>query len=628
MIQLNSLSLDVGTRPLFSDLNTVFHTNDRVGIIGRNGAGKSTLLKVIAGLMKPTAGKVTMGNNIRLGYLPQEEVLTSHRTVFDEAFSAFAVLVQTQARMHTLEAMLHNNFGTAELLEEYIQLQEVAQTLDKHTALQQTHEVLTGLGFTLEAFKKSVNALSVGWKMRLALAKLLLTDADIFLFDEPTNHLDIVTQQWFLNKLKTMKEGFLLVSHDRRYLDNVCTSILELERGRGTYYRGNLQSYLQQKEEQLQINRATRARQEREIVQKQATVDRFRAGTRAQQAKNIAKQIKRIDLVEIEPPLPTIHFKFPTPARPGDTVLTFKNLTYSFSQIPLFQRISGYLERGERVALVAANGVGKTTLINCIAGNYRQQQGTVTFGHGVKAAFFEQDQARALKAENTVLEELILACPQTSELEIRKILGSFQFGGDDAYKKTSVLSGGEKNRVAMIKVLLQRANLLILDEPTNHLDLYAKDVLRQALEAYEGTFLFVSHDLDFVSTLANRVIELTPTAAHSYLGTYEEFCAAKQAVPTYAIPKMPSSQPLEKISSAPSKEQTLKKQLTHYEQEIMRLERDEKRQAELLSKHVYGSTEYTKVANKLLDIQKKLVPLHDVWEGIVKKLDELGKIKI
>ena len=626
MIQLRNLNLDIGTRHIFDNISGVFQESDHVGIIGRNGAGKSTLLKIIAGLVKPTSGDVSIFKGTHIAYLPQEEVLASTLSVFEEAFSAFGKAVTAQKRIDELEKMLETGSADEDLVQEYADLQVFIQTFEKHKAIQQTNEVLAGLGFTEKVIQKKVSELSTGWKMRLALAKLLLTDADIFLFDEPTNHLDIVTQEWFLQKLQSMRAGFLLVSHDRAYLDKACTSIFELERGQGTFYRGNLESYLQKKEENIAIARATRAQQERDISTKLKTAERFRAGTRASQAQALFKQVARIELVEVEPPLPVIHFSFPTPPRSGSVVLTFTDLSFEFNQTLLFKNVSGEIQRGDRVALVAANGVGKTTLINCLRGIYTPKTGHVKYGHNVQVAFFEQDQARTLDNEKTIFEEVNGACPQITDAEIRRTLGSFQFSGDDIHKKIKILSGGEKNRVAMVKVLLQRANFLILDEPTNHLDLYAKDVLCQALTSYEGTILFVSHDIDFVNKLASKIMELTPLGAYSYPGTYGEFLAAKKAqqqsdLVSLEKKKEPAhGEPEKKVVSAQDI-RMVRKQIAECEKNVASLERKQTQEVEHLSKYAYGSPEYTRTEKALAEIIKKLEQEQRTWEDLMTQFD-------
>ncbi len=631
MIQLRNLTLDLNVNKIFENISCVIQDGDRVGVIGRNGAGKSTLLKVIAGLIKPTSGDVVIEKQARIAYLPQEDILSSKLVVFEEAFSAFSSLFETEKKIGEIEAAISDGSVTDLQLEEYAELCSSVGDFSRHDAVKQTTEVLTGLGFTETSMKKTVDELSTGWKMRLALAKLLLTDADMYLFDEPTNHLDIVTQQWFLEKLQAMKQGFLLVSHDQVYLEKACNCILEIENKKGSYYRGNLKSYLAQKQASLEIARATRARQEREIEHKQAIADRFRASaSRAQMAKNLMKQIERIELVEVDSPMPTVNFHFPAPARPGTVILTFKNLSFGFGGTKLFQNVSGEIQRGDRVALVAANGVGKTTLINCIAGKYKPDTGNINFGHSVQACFFEQEQALVLNPEKTVVEEVTDACPKSTESEIRKILGSFQFSGDDVYKKIKVLSGGEKNRVAMTKVLLQRANFLILDEPTNHLDLYSKDVLCQALLAYEGTILFVSHDINFVSRLATKVLELTPSGAYLFPGTYDEFVQFKhdaQAKLVDSENKSLNNANSLKSSKAPkeqSQEHILRKKIYELEGEILKLEKEEKKITGKIADLSYGTKQYDISLQKLVEIQKGLAAIQKDWEAAHLELEKLG----
>lgn len=578
MIQLRNVSLELGGIKLFTDVTCAINRGDRIGVIGRNGAGKSTLFKLIAGRLKPTTGEISVERGSKIGYLPQEEVLASSETVFDEVAS-----------------------------------------FDSHEAIQKSHTVLEGLGFTPEMLHKPVSELSTGWKMRCALAKLLLTDADIYLFDEPTNHLDIVTQQWFITLLMNFKKGFLIISHDRAYLEKTCNQIMEIERGRVTQYSGNLDAYCAHKAIQQENARAQRTRQEREIARIQANVDRMRASAvTARQAQSMLKQIDRIELIDVEPPLPTVSVRFPQPARSGTLVLTLSRLTFGFDR-PLFSQISFEIERGQRVALVAANGVGKTTLINCITGKYSPTGGAVTFGHNVKWTLFEQDQARVLDPEKTVFEEVRAGCPEPKDLDIRTILGAFLFSGDDIDKKIRVLSGGEKNRVAMVKVLLQRSNFLILDEPTNHMDLYTKDILRQALEQYEGTILFVSHDLDFVNRLATHTIELTPTSAHRYTGNYDAYCAHKKAVSPADTRAAHASFSKTHINMVPKKRP--EEILSELEATIARLERDQQQCAELLGEHEYGSPEYTKAYTRYQELEKRLAESLKSWEEAARSLE-------
>lgn len=701
MIQLKNISLNLGPINLFEDVNCIFGQDEHIGIIGRNGAGKSTLLKIIAGKTSPSSGEVNIKKNFRIGYLSQDEVLNSKLTVFDEAFSAFEKIINLEKRLNELENIISsqdinsadinsgniaqdsltiNNIyqdnsktnldNNLSLIEEYGELQLEAKSINKHEAVNQTKETLFGLGFKEIDFDKPVSSLSTGWKMRLGLAKLLLSDADMFLFDEPTNHLDIVTQAWLLQKLRSMRQGFLLVSHDRAYLEKACNSILEIERSKATYYKGNLSSYLEQKEKNIEIAKATRERQEKDIAQKQATIERFRySASKARQAQNMIKQLERIELVEVEPPLPKLSFKFRQINQPGSIVLTFNDATKSFGDNKIFSSISGEVQKGERVALVAANGVGKSTLIKSLLGKHKLDKGSVKFGHNVKTAFFEQDQAESLNYENTIFDELCENCPKSTELEIRQLLGAFLFSGDDIFKQIKVLSGGEKNRVAMARLLLQQANFLVLDEPTNHLDLYSKDILSQALLSYNGTILFVSHDYDFVNRLANRIIELTPDKAYSYLGTYEEYCEVKKqadnltnnfksknsidskstnsnnAINSFANNSAKSNafgssnisnnssisvnsntpnnyqSTNKKPNIEPEEAKKLRKKLSEIERQISKLEQSKKKELSLLETIPQDSAEYLKSIDKLVKLDLELSQTEADWEQTMLELN-------
>ncbi len=427
--------------------------------------------------------------------------------------------------------------------------------------------------------------------MRLVLAKLLLQEADFYLFDEPTNHLDIVTKEWFFDFIKNGRFGFLLVSHDRYYLDKACDYIFELERGKGKWFVGNFSQYILQKEQQQAIIQASYERQQKDIAQKQKTIERFRASaTKAKMAQSMIKQLDKVELIEVEPPLPTIKLQFPTIQRSGTTVLSFENLKQVFDNKVIFQNINGQIQRGEKIALVAPNGTGKTTLFNNLTGKYKLTEGLVKFGHNVNYAIFEQDQNRALDPNNTIYREVLNACPDISEAVIRGFLGSFLFSGESIHKKISVLSGGEKNRVAMVKVLLQKANFLLLDEPTNHLDLYAKDVLLQALKQYEGTLLIVSHDHSFLQGIATCIWELTPQGIHAYPGTYESYLYAKKALEQGNEPKATSMPKPQAQAPKTSKDSyNLRKEIASTESKISRLEGEILKLNNVFGQQKYGS---------------------------------------
>lgn len=624
MIQVRDVSLSFGSQTIFDDVSLSIQSQQRIGIVGRNGMGKSTLLKIIAGQQFPDSGHVDIERHKKIAYMPQELVLLSSKTVFDEAFSVFDAFVKLKDEMANLESRLENGDPDAEtLLERYTDIQNQLKDFDFSAARARTERILFGLGFDELFQKKLVSQLSVGWKMRLVLAKLLLLDADFYLFDEPTNHLDLSAKEWFYNFLRMGRSGFLLVSHDRFFLDNLCDHIFELDRGKGTLFSGNFTRYLDQKERRKEITEKTYLRQQKEIAQKMATIERFKASaSKAKMAKSMIKQIERIELVEPEEILPNIKFSFPETVRSGAIVLSFKNLKKSFNEHPVFTNIDGEIKRGERVAIVAPNGTGKTTLFNLITGKYNSEgNGEIKFGHNVNTAIFEQDQLSILNPKNTIYQEILDACPNTSEQVIRTFLGSFLFSGDDIFKKIQMLSGGERSRVAMIKVLLQNANFLLLDEPTNHLDLYSKDVLLQALLQFQGTILFVSHDRDFVDKLATRILELTPNKLISYPGSYESYLYQKNIESGAQVNNSI------KISKTIDKESVgkdaylIKKELLSVESVIEKIEKEIAKINEQFGDYEYGTDGYQKNVDNLKDKQKKLKDSMLKWEELQKKLD-------
>ncbi len=595
MIQVQQASLSFGSQIIFDEINLTLQHNQRVGVLGRNGTGKTTLLKIIAGQGYLDDGSVSVDRHKKLGYMPQEMVLLSSKNVLEESLSVFPAYTSED--------------------------HEEITAYDRALALEKTEKVLKGLGFSRTMFEQPVEELSVGWKMRLVLAKLLLEEADFYLFDEPTNHLDLPTKEWFFDFLKEGRFGFLLVTHDRYFLDNACDYILSLERGKAKLFRGNFSAFAQEQEQQRAVLESAYQRQQKEIARKQATIDRFKAkATKAGMAQSMMKQLEKMERIEIEPLLPTIRLSFPPTVRPGTFVLTVSKLKHSFDDKVLFQGVNGVVQRGDRIGLIAPNGTGKTTLFNLITGGYTVQQGSISFGHNVQYAVFEQDQMRSLNPSNTVFGEVLEAIPDVPEAVIRTFLGSFLFSGDAIQKKISVLSGGERNRVAMVKVLLQKANLLLLDEPTNHLDLYAKEVLLQALKECQGTMLFVSHDHSFIESLATRIWELTPYGLNDFPGTYESFLYYKK--------QRENQTSLEHVrinlSEKPKgKEQYVaKKELSSLENKIAKLEKEIERLNHTFFDLSYGSPEYQVASEKLTKKKEQLATLTSQWEELMVDSDK------
>lgn len=625
MIQLRGISLSFNTQTIFDSISGHFKSDQRIGVVGRNGTGKSTLLKIIAGQLAPDGGQVSIEKYTKIAYMPQEVVLTSEKSVYDEAFSVFDEFNKLEKERQELEDILATPACTEHTVERYAVLQEKLSLFDKQAAEKKTEQILAGLGFSKAMLEQPVNQLSVGWKMRVVLAQLLLQDADFYLFDEPTNHLDLNTKQWFFEFLAQARFGFLLVSHDRYYLEEACDTILELERGNANLFNGNFSYYLTQKEQQRAVTQSAYERQQKEIARKQETIERFRASaTKAKMAQSMIKQLDKVERIEIEPIMPTIRLTFPQADRSGAMVLSLKDIKHAFDGKLLFEHVTADIQRGEKVALIAPNGTGKTTLFNIIANKYVLQQGNISIGTNVRSALFEQDQLQVLKPNNTVYQEVLDACPAVTEASIRTFLGSFLFSGDDIYKKIKVLSGGERNRVAMVKVLLQKANFLLLDEPTNHLDLYAKEVLLQALQQYNGTMLLVSHDHDFINKLATHILELTPTGLYSYPGNYDEYREFKQQNGQDAQQKnglYAGDKDAQKAATGQMSEANLRKELSVAERTIAQLEKESMKINELFCEYEYGTPDYNKAVTKLEAVQKSLKEATAQWDSIVQKLE-------
>jgi len=580
MIQIRKLCLSFGTQTIFDNISCNINGYDKIGLVGLNGSGKSTLLKIIAGQQEPDDGTIGKIAHKKIGYMPQEVVLASTKSAVEEVMSSVEIFDETETESVRAESK----------------------------------KMLMSLGFSSFQLDQLVSDLSVGWRMRVVLAQLLMQKADFYLFDEPTNHLDIVTKEWFLQFLKRANFGFLLVCHERYFLDNICTSILELEHGNGVTFKGNYSAYLTQKSEQLAALRSAYTGQQKEIARKQATIDRFKASaSRSTMAKSMQKQLEKVERVELPPDTRKMEFKLPPIIPSGRMALTVSNVQHAFGDKKIFTSVSCSVERQEKVAIIAANGVGKTTLLNVIMGKLALQNGQVAFGHNVTTAFFEQDQVRALNPEKTVFETMQDAGPHANDFTIRNMLGCFLFSQDLIHKKTKVLSGGERNRLSMACVLLKQANVLLLDEPTNHLDIPSKEILLKALKLYEGTVLFVSHDQDFINNLATHIVELTPYNAYKYSGNYDEFLDQRQFVEYKTEPAESSGIAVEKpevTSFERSKEiRRLAGQIEKVEQEMEKLSLE-------LGDHDYGTPEFSGRYERIEELQKKHKALFTTWEQL------------
>ncbi len=533
MIQLSELTKTFGDRVLLDHVTWQITARERVGLCGPNGAGKTTLLKMMAGLEEPDAGAVLKPASLTVGYLPQDGLSHAGRSLFDEAASAFGDLLSIKTDMHALEDRLGDaSIPQAEhdaMLARYSDLQDRFRLGDGYSIELKTATVLQGLGFKSSDHDRPTEAFSGGWQMRIALAKLLLRAPNLLLLDEPTNHLDLDARNWLEEYLNDYPHAVILVSHDRFFLDTVVTRIADLTLRTLTDYVGNYSSYLVAHEARIEQMRKAKREQDEEIARVKMFIDRFRyQATKASQVQSRIKMLEKIVPIEVPPERKTIHFDFPTCAKSGRTVLELRHVRKTYGDLTVFDRLNLHIERGDRIALVGPNGVGKSTLMRMLSGEEAPDSGERSEGHHLVMQYFAQDEATRLDPTLTVHDTLSAGSPVQMVPMIRNILGGFLFSGDDVYKRVRVLSGGERTRLAVARMLLRPSNTLLLDEPTNHLDLDSKDVLLDALAAYGGTLVFVSHDRYFVERLATRIVEVGNRAAVVYPGTYKEFLWHKE----------------------------------------------------------------------------------------------------
>jgi ATP-binding cassette, subfamily F, member 3 len=528
MIQLSSLSKSFGDRVLLDSVSWQIDDRDRVGLAGPNGAGKTTLLKILAGLDDADSGTVVKPSGLAVGYLPQDGLTHSGRTLLEEAGLAFKPLLDMRAEIRSLEERLGDDSADeaehAAMLTKYSELQESFRRLEGYSIDLKITTVLRGLGFTPDDFDKPSETFSGGWQMRIALAKLLLTRPGLLLLDEPTNHLDLEARNWLEEYLADYPHAVILVSHDRFFLDTVVTRITEIGLRKLTDYTGNYSEYLVERDARMERLRQLKGEQDDEIERMQAFINRFRyQATKAAQVQSRIKMMEKIVPIEIPPERKRVHFTFPACAKSGRTVLDLRAVRKAYAARVVFDSVNVHIERGDRIALIGPNGAGKSTLMRMLSGVEHPDRGTRTEGHQVITQYFAQDEATRLDPTLTVYQTLAGDAPIHMVPHIRNILGGFLFSGDDVDKPVRVLSGGERTRLAVARMLLRPSNTLLLDEPTNHLDLDSKDVLLEALEDFGGTLIFVSHDRYFVDKLATKVISIGGGEALLYPGNYEEF---------------------------------------------------------------------------------------------------------
>ncbi len=528
MLRLEHIGKIYPTGEVLKDVTWEVKSGERIGLVGVNGAGKSTQLKIIMGEVEPTSGEVIRPASLHIAYLTQEFEVEPTRTVREEFWTVFTEankvhndITQVQLDMETVEPE-----NLEKLIHKLDKLQRKFEALDGYGLDAQIEKILPEMGFNSEDGDRLVSSFSGGWQMRMSLGKILLQEPDVLLLDEPTNHLDLETIEWLENYLKGINTPMVIVSHDREFLDRLCTKIVETERGVSNTYPGNYSAYLQQKEEAKLAQSSTYDRQQKEIAKQQEFIERFRASaTRSTQAKSREKQLDKMELVDAPTTdLKTLKFKFPPSPRSGREVVTIKDLTHTYNDEILFLGAELEIERGDRIAILGPNGSGKSTILRMIMGMEKPEEGIVALGkHNVIPGYFEQNQAEALELEKTVMDTIHDEVPDWKNEEVRTLLGKFLFSGETVFKQVKALSGGEKARLALAKMLLRPANLLILDEPTNHLDIPAKEMLENALQDYEGSVIIVSHDRYFISKVANKIVEIKEGELLVYPGDYHYY---------------------------------------------------------------------------------------------------------
>ena len=643
MLHLDSITLHFGDRPLFDQVTTIVNPGERIGLVGPNGAGKSTLLKIIAGEQQPDSGSVDMSNQATVGYLPQDGVDPDPAlTVYKEVEQAFKEILDLQDELSAIQAKLETlKPGSPEhdtAIERFGKIQHQLEHSGSYTLQADIEKVLTGLGFSATDLLRSTTEFSGGWLMRIALAKLLLRKPTYLLLDEPTNHLDIESLQWIETFLKSYEGAVVIVSHDRAFLDSVTTRTLALRQGKLSDYAGNYTFYEKKHSEEMELLKKQYQNQQKEMKETREFIDRFRyKASKAKQVQSRIKQMEKMEMIELEDEQSEIAFRFPPPARSGQVVLSLKDVVKKYGDNTVFDGVDYEVERGDKIAVVGPNGAGKSTMIRILAGLEPITSGEREVGYNVTPGYFAQHQADELNPKNTPLDEMSLAGSHESETRLRTILGSFLFVGDDVFKKVGVLSGGEKSRVALAKMLLNSGNFLIFDEPTNHLDMQSKNILQQALQQFEGTLMIVSHDRDFLDPIVNKTLEIQPGQIKTWLGNVSYYLDKKSAMDS--ADEAQSQQQTTKDNGLSRKEQRrleaekrnalskkikpLKKRLEKIEQEIEQLEGRKKDIETLMADEgFYDDPEKVKKTSiEYESIKAQLADLLTKWEEVAGRIE-------
>ena len=646
MISVESLKVEFGTRPLFEDVSFVINKKDRIALVGKNGAGKSTLLKILAAQQQPTSGSVSVQNDISIGYLPQVMVLSDNHTVIEETEKAFSHIQELKEKVDTLNEELLNRTdyeseSYMELVERFTHENERFQIIGGMNYRAEMERTLQGLGFATSDFNRPTKEFSGGWRMRIELAKLLLQRPDVLLLDEPTNHLDIESIRWLESFLARSGSAVVLVSHDRAFINNVTNRTLEISCGRITDYKVKYDEYVKLRAERREQQLRAYENQQKEIADIKDFIERFRyKPTKATQVQSRIKQLEKIVPIEVdEIDNSSLHLKFPPCSRSGDYPVICDGVRKDYGDHCVFHDVDLTIKRGEKVAFVGKNGEGKSTLVKCIMGEI-PFTGNLKIGHNVEIGYYAQNQAQLLDEEITVFDTIDRVAKGDIRLKIKNILGAFMFGGEASEKKVKVLSGGERSRLAMIKLLLEPVNLLILDEPTNHLDMRTKDVLKEAILAFDGTVILVSHDRDFLNGLVSKVYEFGGGHVREHIGGIYDFLEKKQIENIDDIQLTASSQKKNtpepetaqvsdnKLSYEARKEKAkllrkAEKAVEEKEKQVLELEQEIKEIETMLS--TPEGAQDAKLFTRYDEVKKQLKQAENEWEAAMEEVETLNQ---
>lgn len=646
MISLSNISLSYGARTLLDNVALRVSSRDRISFVGSNGAGKSTLLKIICGEIKPDLGKIAITKHTTSGYLPQEGIKLEGKTLYDEVYSAADDINKIQKEIAEVEEEMKLSADKEseeymELVDDFTELHDRFELLEGFKLKSKIEKILTGLGFSENDFLRMTDEFSGGWQMRIALAKLLLKNPSVLLLDEPTNHLDLESLIWVENYLKNYHGAIILVSHDKNLLDNITKRTFEISRGDVTEYSGNYSFYKIEKERRKELLESQFNNQQKYVKEQEKFIERFRyKATKARAVQSRIKMIDKLDLIELENEEASIHFSFPPATHSGKISIEIKGLRKSYDGMTdVLKNLDMIISRGEKIALVGNNGAGKSTLSRIIAGIEPYNEGIVNYGHLVDYKFFAQNQAEELDEDKTVLEIVLEVASGITERNLRSLLGGFLFRGDDVFKKVKVLSGGEKSRLALAKMLIEPSNFLILDEPTNHLDMMSKDILMNALKKYEGTVLLVSHDREFLDGIISKVIEVKDKNIKTFGGNSSDYIRIKEAEILNDTPekKLKTENKIKEEKISPyllqqeekkrrrdlaAKLSPLKKKIKALEEQLSESNKRKEELEKIMSDENFFSNakKVKEVNSEYRTLQKNIKMLNKNWEDLVQQL--------